>query len=124
MPANTQSYNNTGLTAETEYCYRVRATNDFGDSAYVGPVCDTTGASTPTTGWIAYNDLNNALSTNAANVTEYTYEATDAVLKNYLSGADLSVTMTGSTLPIIMTHTIMVAMLPTPLQMPTRYSTV
>ena len=99
VPANTQAYNNTGLTAETEYCYRVRATNAFGDSAYVGPVCETTGASTPTTGWIAYNDLNNALSTNAANVTEYTYEATDAVLKNYLSGADLSVTMTGSTLP-------------------------
>jgi hypothetical protein len=42
LPANTASYADSGLTASTEYCYRVRAVNGGGSSAYDGPVCVTT----------------------------------------------------------------------------------
>ena len=38
------SFSNTGLAPSTEYCYRVRAVNGTGASAYDGPVCETTPA--------------------------------------------------------------------------------
>ena len=41
MPANTVSYDNTGLTAGQEYCYQMRAVNAAGQSTYAGPVCNT-----------------------------------------------------------------------------------
>ena len=34
VPANVASYPDATATAETEYCYRVRAVNSFGNSAY------------------------------------------------------------------------------------------
>jgi hypothetical protein len=40
--ANTQAYNNTGLTPNTEYCYQVRAVNVIGPSAYTEVKCATT----------------------------------------------------------------------------------
>lgn len=47
LPEGSTSYSNTGLTASTEYCYRVRATNGGGASGYAGPTCATTLASPP-----------------------------------------------------------------------------
>ena len=44
LPAGTTSYSNTGLSPSTEYCYRVRAVNGGGASAYDGPACATTPA--------------------------------------------------------------------------------
>ena len=40
--ADSEAFSDFGLTAETEYCYRVRATNAAGPSDYTDPVCDTT----------------------------------------------------------------------------------
>ena len=40
--ADSEAFSDFGLTAETEYCYRVRATNAAGPSAYTEPVCDIT----------------------------------------------------------------------------------
>jgi concanavalin A-like lectin/glucanase superfamily protein/List-Bact-rpt repeat protein/fibronectin type III domain protein len=42
--ANIASFNDTGLSAGTEYCYRVRAVNGTGVSSYAGPACATTSA--------------------------------------------------------------------------------
>ena len=42
VAVNSTSYSNTGLTTNSEYCYRVRAVNDFGGSADAGPACATT----------------------------------------------------------------------------------
>ena len=41
------TYQDTGLSAESEYCYRVRAFNDQGDSDYTAEVCATTEAEPP-----------------------------------------------------------------------------
>lgn len=42
--ADITSYSDSGLTANTEYCYRVRASNSDGNSAYTSQVCATTNA--------------------------------------------------------------------------------
>jgi hypothetical protein len=42
LPANTQAYSDTSTQPITPYCYRVRATNAGGPSAYAGPSCLTT----------------------------------------------------------------------------------
>ena len=42
--ANATAYSDSGLDPETEYCYRARATNAAGESAYAGPDCATTPA--------------------------------------------------------------------------------
>ena len=47
VPANTTSYQDTGLTPETEYCYRVWATNIIGDSGDSNQPCATTDAAPP-----------------------------------------------------------------------------
>ena len=47
LPANATGYSNLGLTASTEYCYRVRAVNNVGPSNYAGPACATTLAPLP-----------------------------------------------------------------------------
>ena len=44
MGANTTSYNNTGLTASTNYSYRVAATNGAGTSGYSNTASATTQA--------------------------------------------------------------------------------
>ncbi len=44
--ANVTSYSDTGLSAETEYCYRVRSSNANGNSAYTAATCATTDAAT------------------------------------------------------------------------------
>ncbi|HET9327831.1 MAG TPA: LamG-like jellyroll fold domain-containing protein, partial [Candidatus Eisenbacteria bacterium] len=44
VPANTVAYPDNGLTASTEYCYRVRAVNGAGPSSYAGPSCAMTTA--------------------------------------------------------------------------------
>jgi hypothetical protein len=41
-PANSTSYSDLGLSTATEYCYRIRAVNGSGASAYDGPACATT----------------------------------------------------------------------------------
>jgi hypothetical protein len=46
VPANTVAYSDNGLTAGTSICYRVRAKNGGGESAWDGPVCATTPAAT------------------------------------------------------------------------------
>ena len=46
--ANVRSYANSGLVADTAYCYRVRATNAAGASAYSNTACRTTGPRPPT----------------------------------------------------------------------------
>ncbi|TDE10560.1 fibronectin type III domain-containing protein [Dyadobacter psychrotolerans] len=40
---NAASYQDRGLNASSQYCYRVRAKNAVGNSEYAGPVCATTG---------------------------------------------------------------------------------
>ena len=45
--ANATSYANTGLTAATQYWYRVRAYNNTGASSYAGPTSATTLAPAP-----------------------------------------------------------------------------
>ena len=42
VPANTETYSDNGLTPESEYCYRVRAVNAIGESAYTDVACATT----------------------------------------------------------------------------------
>ena len=42
LGADVSSYSDTGLTEITEYCYRVRAFNDAGDSGYTATSCQTT----------------------------------------------------------------------------------
>ncbi|MBN2503293.1 MAG: fibronectin type III domain-containing protein, partial [Anaerolineales bacterium] len=42
LSANTDTYLDSGLTAETEYCYQLRSVNTAGSSAYTTPVCATT----------------------------------------------------------------------------------
>ena len=44
LAQNTTSYEDTSLNPETEYCYRVRATNSIGESAWTTPQCETTPA--------------------------------------------------------------------------------
>jgi endoglucanase len=46
--ANIRSYNNTGLVADTTYCYRVRAYNAVGNSLYTTVSCRTTAPKAPT----------------------------------------------------------------------------
>jgi len=47
LPAGSTSYSNTGLSPATEYCYRIRAVNLGGGSAYDGPACATTQTPVP-----------------------------------------------------------------------------
>ena len=42
LPANTTTFSNDLLSASTEYCYRVRAINVTGNSAYSNSICATT----------------------------------------------------------------------------------
>jgi hypothetical protein len=42
LAPGTTAYDDVGLSAATEYCYRIHATNSFGSSADDGPVCVTT----------------------------------------------------------------------------------
>lgn len=44
---NAESYQDAALSAETEYCYRVRAFNDAGNSDYTATSCATTPAAPP-----------------------------------------------------------------------------
>jgi hypothetical protein len=44
VAANAVSYPDNGLSATTEYCYRVRAVNGAGSSSFDGPACATTTA--------------------------------------------------------------------------------
>jgi hypothetical protein len=46
---NVNTYESTGLTADSEYCYRVRAYNSVGDSAYSNESCATTDTEPPPT---------------------------------------------------------------------------
>ena len=46
--ANIRSYASTGLVADTTYCYRLRAYNSGGNSAYANTQCRTTGPLPPT----------------------------------------------------------------------------
>jgi hypothetical protein len=48
LPANTSTFNNTGLTANTTYFYRVRASNAGGDSPYSNVASATTEGETAT----------------------------------------------------------------------------
>ena len=49
--------------------------------------------------WIAYNDMNNMVSTNAPYVTEHDYTTVDGILRNYAgSGENLTATITGTTI--------------------------
>jgi hypothetical protein len=41
LPANTVAYDDPNLTVSQQYCYRIRAVNAIGPSAYAGPVCAT-----------------------------------------------------------------------------------
>ena len=45
LPAGTTTHTDAGLTNATQYCYRVRATNTTGESAYSNTACGTTGGS-------------------------------------------------------------------------------
>lgn len=47
--SNVTTYSDTALTANTEYCYRVRASNAVGDSGYTAEVCATTDNEPPPT---------------------------------------------------------------------------
>lgn len=42
LPANTNTYQNSGLSQGTTYCYRVKAYNSAGDSGYSNEACTTT----------------------------------------------------------------------------------
>ncbi len=47
LPAGTESYVDMALDSEEDYCYRVRATNVFGESGYTTEECATTEATSP-----------------------------------------------------------------------------
>lgn len=47
LGTNVTNYSDSGLNAETEYCYRVRAFNDAGDSEYTATSCSTTAEEPP-----------------------------------------------------------------------------
>ena len=50
--ANVTSFNQTGLVSGTQYCYRVIATNTFGDAAPSNVVCGTPSTPLPASGVI------------------------------------------------------------------------
>jgi hypothetical protein len=78
--ANVNSYQNTGLTANTLYYYRVRAYNTGGDSGYSNVRSATTLPNSPAdpTGLsataVAYNQINLAWTDNATNESNYYIE--------------------------------------------------
>ena len=86
------------VTAETYYCYNVRAINDAGESAWAGEACDSTPAAPePPKGWVAYNDLNpHTGDQNASYVTEWDYNASGAALVDSITTLVLPVTITGT----------------------------
>ncbi len=49
VATNTVVFSNTGLVPSTQYCYRVKAANGAGSSAYTGTACTTTLAAPPPT---------------------------------------------------------------------------
>jgi hypothetical protein len=63
--ANLNFYNNTGLAANTTYCYRVRAYNANGDSSYANQSCATTQPTLPDLSVIVRRSDNNAAISNA-----------------------------------------------------------
>src|SRR5262249_35013849 len=62
LGANERSYTDDNLSNGTTYCYRVRAFNSAGSSAYSNEACGTTSASAPNSPSTA-----NTISTNIAN---------------------------------------------------------
>ena len=55
--ADVTSYDDTGLTPSTQYCYRVRAANTAGESVFSNTACATTPPATLVETCTAYNDL-------------------------------------------------------------------
>src|SRR5205807_118223 len=71
VAANVTAYNNTGLAANTQYYYRVRATNVTGDSAYSNVVTSITAAPLAPSGLtaaaVATSQINLSWTNNAVN---------------------------------------------------------
>ena len=78
--ANVTSYNDTGLSASTNYYYRVRATNSIGDSAYSNEANATTSSTVPaapsglTASSSSSTQINLAWADNATNETGFKIE--------------------------------------------------
>jgi len=81
LPAGSTGYSNLALTPTSQYCYRVRAVNAGGASAYDGPTCATTQTPVPPpapTGLVAtatsFSQVHLAWADNASNETGYEVE--------------------------------------------------
>jgi len=90
--ANATSLTDSGLSPNTTYHYKIRATNAAGGSAYSAPVSEKTDRSS-TSPFTAYNDLAWTNTQTADNITTYTLNQNGALV-DYESGDVLDVTLT------------------------------
>jgi len=95
--AHTVIYETQGLAiGEHQAAITILDTNAVNDPQVISVTLTVSGQGA----FVAYNDLNSTNSSNAAHVTGYDYSANSESLKDFSTGEDLAVTVTGSVSPI------------------------
>lgn len=100
VAANVSSYSNTGLTASTQYNYRVRAYNATGNSAYTSVVSGTTPGTTPSApsalnvAVVSSSQLNLSWTDNSTNETGFRIERSTGTSTTYAEIATVGANVT------------------------------